>query len=67
MRIYCYTSLILVSATPSWIPVRGPDSFKIIKITVSLKGDLIEYLDEIETEACLSGAQIGSNHEKNWR
>ena len=32
----------------------------------------IEYLGEIETEfentlACLSGAQMGSNHEKNWR
>ena len=33
---------------------------------------VIEYLNEIETEfentlACLSGAQMGSNHEKNWR
>ena len=33
---------------------------------------VIEYLGEIETEfknilACLSGAQMGSNHEKNWR
>ena len=32
----------------------------------------IEYLGEIETEfenilACLSGAQMGWNHEKNWR
>ena len=34
--------------------------------------DVIEYLSEIETKfentlACLSGAQMGSNHEKNWR
>ena len=33
---------------------------------------VIEYLDEIETEfknslACLSGAQMGSSYEKNWR
>ena len=33
---------------------------------------MIEYLGKIETEfentsACLSGAQMGSNHEKNWR
>ena len=33
---------------------------------------VIEYLGEIEPEfekniACLSGAQMGSNHEKNWR
>ena len=33
---------------------------------------VIEYLSEIETEfentlACLSGAQMGSNQEKNWR
>ena len=33
---------------------------------------VIEYLGEIETEfentsACLSGAQMGSNHEKKWR
>ena len=33
---------------------------------------VIEYLGEIETEikntlACLSGAQMGSNNEKNWR
>ena len=33
---------------------------------------VIEYLGEIETEfkntlACLSGAEMGSNHEKNWR
>ena len=33
---------------------------------------VIKYLDEIKTEfentlACLSVAQIGSNHEKNWR
>ena len=33
---------------------------------------VIEYLGEIEIEfentlACLSGAQMGSNHEKNWR
>ena len=33
---------------------------------------VIEYLSEIETKFentldCLSGAQIGSNHEKNWR
>ena len=33
---------------------------------------VIEYLSEIETEfkntlACLSGAQMGSNNEKNWR
>ena len=33
---------------------------------------MIEYLDEIETKientfACLSGAQMGTNHEKNWR
>ena len=33
---------------------------------------VIEYLNKIETEfentlACLSGAQMGSNHEKNWR
>ena len=33
---------------------------------------MIEYLGEIKTEfentlACLSGAQMGSNHEKNWR
>ena len=33
---------------------------------------VIEYLGEIETEfknilACLSGAQMGLNHEKNWR
>ena len=33
---------------------------------------VIEYLGQIETEfentsACLSGAQMGSNHEKNWR
>ena len=33
---------------------------------------VIEYLSEIETEfentlACLSGAQMGSNHGKNWR
>ena len=33
---------------------------------------VIKYLGEIETEfentlACLSGAQMGSNHEKNWR
>ena len=32
---------------------------------------MIEYLGEIETEfentlASLSGAQMGSNHEKNW-
>ena len=31
--------------------------------------DLIENLGEIETEFenCLLGAQMGSNHEKNWR
>ena len=33
---------------------------------------VIEYLDEIETKfkntlGCLSGFQMGSNHEKNWR
>ena len=33
---------------------------------------VIEYLGEIETEfentsACWSGAQMDSNHEKNWR
>ena len=33
---------------------------------------MFEYLSEIETEleitlACLSGAQMGSNEEKNWR
>ena len=33
---------------------------------------VIAYLGEIETEfenplACLSGAQMGSSHEKNWR
>ena len=33
---------------------------------------MIEYLDELETKfennlAGLSGAQMGSNHEKNWR
>ena len=33
---------------------------------------VIEYLSEIETEfentlACLSGAQMGFNHDKNWR
>ena len=32
---------------------------------------VIEYLGKIETEfentACLSEAQMGSNHEKNWR
>ena len=33
---------------------------------------VIEYLGEIETEfentlPCLSGAQMGSNQEKNWR
>ena len=33
---------------------------------------VIEYLGEIKTEfentlACLSGAQMDSNHEKNWR
>ena len=33
---------------------------------------VIEYLGEIETEikntlACLSGAQMSSNNEKNWR
>ena len=33
---------------------------------------MIEYLGEIEAEfentsACLSGAQMGLNHEKNWR
>ena len=33
---------------------------------------VIDYLEEIETEfentlVCLSVAQIGSNHEKNWR
>ena len=35
---------------------------------------MIEYIDEIETEFefentldCVSGAQMGSNNEKNWR
>ena len=39
---------------------------------VTISNFVIEYLSKIETEfkntlACLSGAQMGSNHEKNWR
>ena len=39
---------------------------------LNFKSFVIEYLGEIEKEfentlACLSGAQMGSNHAKKWR
>ena len=46
--------------------------FELLRLKSIFSNFVIEYLGEIETEfenilACLSGAQMVSNHEKNWR